>query len=219
MTHLPAPFRNICLALGLIALAGCGSSPTPRFYTLHAAVKAPAATTAATTAVTPAVTLVAAAAPQSGQAGPVVVGVGPVEIPDYLDRPQLVTLSEQNRMRLLEFDLWAGSLKADIGRVLMENLAALLPPDRFSIVSWRQGAQMDYRVALHVHRFDVGPGGVLLSAQWMLFTKERRAADRVQGCRLTEASGSEPGEAAAAMSRALGRLSEIIAQKIAGTAR
>jgi hypothetical protein len=208
MTHLPAPVRNICLALGLLALAGCGSSPTPRFYTLHAAVvKAPAPT--------PAV----AAGPQSNQAGPIVVGIGPVDIPDYLDRPQLVTHPEQNRMRVLEFDLWAGSLKADIGRVLMEDLCALLPPDRFSVVSWRQGAQMDYRVALNVHRLDVGPGEVLLSAQWTLFTKERKMASLVASYRVTEASSAEPGEAAAAMSRALGKLSQTIAQKIEGLAR
>ncbi len=210
MTHLPAPVRNFCLALGLLALAGCGSSPTPRFYSLHAAVKAPAAQ--------PAPAPAAAAGPQSGQAAPVVVGIGPVDIPDYLDRPQLVTHPEQNRMRVLEFDLWAGSLKAEIGRVLMEDLAALLPPDRFSVVSWRRGAQMDYRVALSVHRFDVEPQGVLLSAQWTLFTKERKTASSVQSYSATEPSSAEPGEAAAAMSRALGRLSETIAQRIEGLA-
>ncbi len=204
MKHVPILIRTACLALGLLVLAGCGSSPTPKFYTLHS-VAAKAADPAP-------------AGPQIEQpAAPVVIGIGPVEIPDYLDRPQLVTRSEQNRMRLLEFDLWTGSLRADVGRVLMEDLCALLPPDRFSVVWWKQGAAMDYRVALHIHRFDAGPGEVLLSAQWMVFTKEKKGASLIATSRLTEASGADPGETVAAMSRALARLSREIAQKVQGS--
>jgi hypothetical protein len=207
MKHVPVVVRTACLALGLLVLAGCGSSPTPKFYTLHSvAAKA---------------TDQAPAGPQTEQpapAAPAVIGIGPVEIPDYLDRPQLVTRSEQNRMRLLEFDLWTGSLRADVSRVLMEDLYAVLPPDRFSVVWWKQGAAMDYRVAVHIHRFDAGPGEVLLSAQWTLFTKEKKGAPLMATSRITEASGADPGETVAAMSRALARLSREIAQKVQGSA-
>ena len=58
------------------------------------------------------------------------IGVGPVSIPDSLDRSQIVTLSGGNEVIIAEFDRWYGSCRDEIARVMTENLSALLPSQR-----------------------------------------------------------------------------------------
>ncbi len=180
------------------ALAACSSSAPTRFYTLSpmAAGK-------------PAQSVVVSARRM-------VVGVGPVEIPDYLDRPQIVTRTSEHRLALAEFDLWGGSLKADVNRVLLENLVNALPSDRFSVVSLKYGVLFDYKVSLTIVRLDVEPGeGAMLEAQWMLAGRDGKGDGQVRNARLSEpaATNDIPG-AVGAMSRVLGRLSEEIAAEI-----
>lgn len=55
------------------------------------------------------------------------IGVGPVSIPDSLDRSQIATLSGGNEVIIAEFDRWSGSCRDEIARVMTENLSALLP--------------------------------------------------------------------------------------------
>jgi uncharacterized lipoprotein YmbA len=51
------------------------------------------------------------------------VGVGPIRIPSYLDRPQIVTRGAGYEMEVADFANWAEPLKDSFGRVLAENLA------------------------------------------------------------------------------------------------
>ena len=60
--------------------------------------------------------------------GPGVV-VAAVRLPKYLERPQLVTRSGDNRLQLEEFHQWGGNLGKDLTRVLAENLSRLLGSD------------------------------------------------------------------------------------------
>ena len=102
-----------------LLLAGCGTSPPAKFYTL---------------------TPVVAQRPQEKVVHTeknMPVGIGPIEIPDYLDRPEIVTRAEQNQLILSEFNLWGGALKADINRVLLENISSLLAGDGIPIITWK----------------------------------------------------------------------------------
>lgn len=76
-----------------LALTGCADSQPTRFYTLSPL--------AAALGSTPPTLL-----------PDVTVGVGPVTLPPYLDRPQLVTRAGGNRVVLAEFDSWAERCKA-----------------------------------------------------------------------------------------------------------
>jgi len=49
-----------------------------------------------------------------------VLALGPVRLPEYLDRPQIATRSEGNEVRLHETERWAGSLQEDVSRVMVE---------------------------------------------------------------------------------------------------
>jgi len=66
------------------------------------------------------------AAVASGSAEPR-PGVGPVTLPPYLDRSQIVMSDRANELNLAEFDQWAESLQTNFTRVLGENLVAVDP--------------------------------------------------------------------------------------------
>jgi uncharacterized lipoprotein YmbA len=130
---------------GLLALAGCAGSESVRYYVLSA---------------TP-------AGPDGAAVRDIPVGVGPVELPEYLDRPQIVTRTSQNELNVADFDRWAESLKDNTIRVLAENLAMLLPSQRVSVYPWKRATPVDYQVTVQVSRFDrLEQGGSVLTVRW-----------------------------------------------------
>ena len=142
-------------AIGLLAIlvAGCAGSPPSNLYTLSAIGTA-------------------ASESQSLQAPPAVIAIGPVSLPDYLDRPQIVTRQSAYQLELAANDRWAAPLYDMLPRVLVEDLALRLPSDR--IVSFPEigDASFDYRVAVQVSRFDVdATGEATLAARWQLYAR------------------------------------------------
>ena len=64
------------------------------------------------------------------------LGVGPIELPDYLDRFSIATRSEANRVTYAENDRWAESLGGNVQRVLAADLSVLLYTERISLFPW-----------------------------------------------------------------------------------
>jgi uncharacterized lipoprotein YmbA len=177
-------------------VSGCASTDPSRFYTLHSS-KSP--------------DIVQPSSPYE-----LFVMIGPVEIPDYLDRPQIVSRTNQNEITFSEFQRWAGSLKDDITRVLSEDLTELLSEDAISVSPWEWGVTSDYRIGVHIRRFDIMPeGNVLLNARCTLID-----ADGTTQLLMWEASITEPiteqtyDAKISSMSGALEKLSQDIAEKI-----
>jgi len=177
-------------------LGGCGTSRPAKFYILNP-VNSPGS--AAKQAALPAPT--------------VTVGIGPVEIPDYVDRPQIVTRTAQNELDVNVFHRWAGGLKPDVTRVLTENLSALLPADQVAVVSWKRSVPLQNRVAIDVTRFDAMPGdSVWLKAQWTIYGQDGKTVAMARETNVREPlSGRDYTSIVAAMSRTLGTLSQDIA--------
>lgn len=97
------------------------------------------------------------------------VGVGPVSIPAHLNRPQIVTRAEGNRLELAEFHNWGEPLRANLGRVLAGDLSTLLGTDRVWTYPWPRSAEIDYRIRVDVERFAAGPDpNVHLRCRWTL---------------------------------------------------
>ena len=65
----------------------------------------------------------------------VIIGVGPVKIPEYLDRPQMVTRDKEGMLKFDEFDRWGESLDLGMARLIREDLTAMLPEDKIDFVS------------------------------------------------------------------------------------
>ena len=189
------------LAAGL-ALAGCAETPPTRFYTLSPLEDAPGGTPPANL---PELT----------------VGVGPVTLPPYLDRPQLVTRAGGNRMVLADFDSWVEPLQGMFARVLGENLALLLGTDDVLMLPQRRDFTLDRQVEVDVTRFDVDDvGNAVLDARWWVYGRNGDKLLRSGRSTITEPSAAgDHTAAAAALSRALGAMSQEIAQAIADQAR
>lgn len=143
-----------------------------------------------------------------------VIGLGPVRIPGYLDRPQIVTGAPGNRLILDEYHRWAEPLRDTLSRVLSENLAALLPGDHLVTFPWNRALTPEYQVEIDLARFHVNANGVAeLWANWNVLKNNR--AVLLSKSRIAEsAAGQDIDAQVAAQNRALARLSREIAQAL-----
>ena len=151
--------------------------------------------------------------------GDLFIGIGPVKLPGYLDREQLVTRVSQNRFQIAENDRWAEPLEANFTRVLTQNLTARLTTGRFVIFPWRPGERPAYQLEIDVLRFERhASGSVELIARWIVRGATLKSA-LANETRLTLAVRDSSTEAAvAALSGALGEFSDEIAQALQGLA-
>lgn len=156
--------------------------------------------------------LLSPAPPPTDQAAvPVVVGIGPITIPGYLDRPQIVMRLSDNEIAVSETDRWAEPLAENIARTLEESLAGLLPGSSYVRYPWYPSGAPDFAVALDVRRFEIdASGGVVLEATWRLSRDGDAVGER--SVRVAE-SAAAPGQgpAVAAQSRALAQVTREIA--------
>lgn len=148
--------------------------------------------------------------------GPVSVGVGPVHVAGYLDRPQIVTRRDADRIDLGDFDQWGESLRDGIPRVLAEDLARQMPSARVAVFPWRGLERFRYQVVVHVTRMDGPAGGdLVLEARWYVLDGAGKEV-AAQSTRLVEPTGGDGYSATvSAMSRVLASLSRDIAQVLA----
>lgn len=181
-------------ALIFILFGGCASTGPAKFYTLSSAVKHQERQTVRNLS----------------------IEVWPVEIPDYLDRPHLVTRTGRNELLISDFHKWAGSLKDDISRVLAEDLSAQLSTDNVYIYPWSQSPAVNYRVRIKVNRFEGTLGGqVVLKADWSIYGESETELLIRNSSHFHEETGERNYTAAvAAMSRTIEKLSQEIADAI-----
>lgn len=199
-----ARFFSRKAAFALIAsallLTGCAESKPSRFYVL---------------------TPLDAAKEPTGAIGPA-LGVGPVVIPQYLDRPQIVTRSSDNRLDLAEFDQWGGRIGDNITRALAENLSGLLKTDRVSIYPWTDSSALTAQISVDITQFERDQSGtVTLTAFWTIADAQsgkilRNGRSNIQKPIAPGATGDAGGfdGITAAMSAALASFSEEIAAAI-----
>lgn len=188
----------IVFGLILLMLGGCASTPPSRFYTLSALAgpeKFPETQTLT-----------------QGRT----IGLGPIRFPDYLDRRGIVTRTGSNTLEIAEFHLWAGSLKDDFTRVLLENLYLLLGNDKIVLYPYGPAILPNLRVLMNVIRFDGDLGDrVVLEVGWLILEGEGKKEGFSQMSRIIEpVGGSDYAALAAAESRALERLSREIAKAL-----
>jgi uncharacterized protein len=143
---------RMALVASLLGLGACASTPS-RFYILNTL---PASETGPATA---------------AARGPV-IGMGPITLPKYLDRPQILSHAGRNQVALGEFDRWAEPLQENVSRVLAENLALLIPTDQVLLNPWPGSATLDYQVQVDVRQFDGWLGGEsVLLARWSVLDR------------------------------------------------
>lgn len=109
----------------------------------------------------------------SGRAGEMLLGIGPVRLPEYLDRPQFVTRLTANRLQLADSHRWVEPLGENIARVLRENLSALLGVERILLYPWPVSQSSDYQLLVEVLHFENdSDGAARLVARWSVKGKD-----------------------------------------------
>ena len=185
---------------GLAWLAGCASSPASSFYILSPLPEAKARQE----------TLVE---------GGVSLGIGPVTLPDYMDRPQMVSgIVGAGRIEVDEYQRWGGSLRADIVNTLGENLAHLLGTSRVVILPAEVKLPVQYRLVVDILRFEADSDGqALLKARWALIDPSAEVALAMRESSFRQPfAKADPDAQVAALSAALGDLSNEVAETIRG---
>jgi uncharacterized lipoprotein YmbA len=186
---------TLMLTLALFALAGCTTTPPPTFYQLEE----PASTQL------------------SGLNRGIAIGIGPVNMAAYLDRPQIVTRAAAHKLQLSEANVWAEPLKESITRIIGVNLSNMLQTTRvFKYPLRNRAILLAYRISLDIPRFDGKLGGdVQLVARWTLYKDRGEKALLTRVSVINEATGGDGYERLiSAQNRALQALSREIANAI-----
>lgn len=148
---------KVLCALLLLVVGGCVSiptSPTPRFYSLQAMD-------------------VSHEHEKFVIPEGVIIGLGPVKVPEYQNRPQIVTQDKAGIVRFAEFDRWSESLDRALGRVIVENLTAMLPGAAVKAYPWHSAIPVKYCVIVDVIRLESSmDSGLSFAAQWSVIDEE-----------------------------------------------
>jgi uncharacterized protein len=209
MTSTRQLLKTCAVGAIAMALAGCSSvaktilAPQPditKFYLLTpAAGGATAAPAAATSA-----------------GGEFAIGLGPIKLPPYLDRQEVVTRAAPNRLELSKDARWGESLQNGFTSVMARDLAAQAGTGQVIIFPWYNTVHVDLQVQIDVYRFETdGNGNAQLSAKWTILDSTGKNILYTVESDLTQPS--KPGDitdAAAALSRTIGDLSGQIANMI-----
>ncbi len=145
----------------------------------------------------------------------IAIGVGPVTLPAYLDRPQMVTRIEPNELEVSESDRWAEPLRSSFPRVLAEDLSKDVGTDRVVVFPWYKAA-LQYQVKVEVLNFEPNSDGrVSLDAIWTLYIPESGKSIATQQTALRrETSEDVPDALAGGLSGLVADLAHEIASAI-----
>lgn len=185
----------ILVALPGVLLSACtGTSPPTRFYALEAGSSVVHVT----------------ARPDLS------IGLGPVTLPESLDRPQILVRPEPYRRELAEFDHWAGSLRENLTRVLAIRLGKLLGSQRVFLYPWPRFRHVDLQVQIEIWRFEGRLGGEAeLVGNWTLLDETGERVLHLDPIALRRpVPGSEYRDLVAAMSDLVSQLAEHIANTL-----
>ncbi len=143
-------------ALGLPALAACGSSPEPGLYTL------------------------AVRQGSSLPKGPRVVQLRDIGLPGYLDRKEIVRSSEDYKLDVRANAWWGEPLGSMLGRVMVIELSQRLPNSKVYSESGAITADPNAVVGVDIQRLDADKAGavVLLAQVAVQFNRPTRSVAR-----------------------------------------
>ncbi|MCH2099608.1 MAG: PqiC family protein, partial [Pseudomonadales bacterium] len=137
--------RTCSLILAATALAACGS-PAINYYVLD---------------VEP--------GPRIATTNTLSIEIIDVEVPQYLERFQLLTRTAGNGLLYAEAHQWGEPLKKTLARVLAAHLSEVLGTADVSTPHARLASAPDLRVQVHIDRFERAVSGhIELRARWQV---------------------------------------------------
>jgi uncharacterized lipoprotein YmbA len=138
------------------------------------------------------------------------VGVGPVSLPDYLHRPQLVTRLSDTELQIDDFSRWAEPIEAGFMRLLRENLSVALGAS-VQEYPWYSTRAPTLAVSVDVVRFELTAAGTaVLICRWEISRAATRERLFTKQSVITEPADSVVSVSVAALSRVMDQLSREI---------
>ena len=134
--------RTLATVLLVTLLAACGTSPRNNYYLLTTSVRE---------------------APDGESPS---LGIGPIAVPEYLNRSSLVYSREGNRLQVSSTERWAEPLESGIKRTLAVNLASQLDTQDIRYFPWEPDNAPDYGVSVSLLQLDANDQRALLAAEW-----------------------------------------------------
>ena len=194
---------HLCVitVVGMLMSSACGTTTPTQYYQLSAASDN-------------------AGIPQAeSKKATILVGIGPVEVPAYVDRDNMVLHVNKAELELLEFDRWAEPLSHNLSRVLVENVSRHLAHQGVTVVRWDDGLPVNYRLQVEFTRFDLmREGNVSLVARWILFATESQETLAIQTSRFSGSGNPHDyGSLVSEMSRHVESLSREMAETLSKT--
>ncbi len=178
-------------ALLVLLLGACGSTPPSNYYMLSAN-----------------------AGGMPGKGGPS-LGIGPIQVPEYLRRKIMVLNRDSHRLTMAEYDRWAEPLEDGIHRVVALNLAVLLDTQQVQRFPWRRHSPPKYGISLQVAQLSLHGNQASLVTQWSVTDVASDAVIQQKISKFSTSAGTAGADAvAAAYSDLLLQLSEEIAAAI-----
>jgi len=195
MSRLKPLIIGSCLLLTL-PLAGCSvKTPVTNYYSLVAS--------------TPQIKT------RTAQPLSVAVAVGPIRIPQQLNRPQIVTRSDTFQVNIAEYERWSGDLQEEMTHVISSQLSHHLGTDKIIVTPWPKAYTPNWLIMVDVQRFDGQlDKAAFLEARWVLTKKETDLTLSGFSRYQEEVEGAGYAALVAAQSRLLETLSLEIAEKI-----
>ena len=199
--RLPASCVVAAIVAAGLALGCLGRSPKVNLYTMNAVSDS-----------------LATGAPDG-----LAIGVGPIRVPRYLDRPEWVTRSGGSTSRL-EIDAvrrWAGGFSANVLSALGENLGARLGTQQVVVYPAQNPFELDYRVGVDFQAFEaIGGDALVLRANWVVRAGSGEGGPWSGHFATRRAiAGGGPEDLVAVHDEALGLLADAIASRIESVAK
>ena len=143
------------------------------------------------------------------------IGIGEVEVAEYLNKPEMVTRLSAGRIDVHEEERWAGSFSKNIQSVLKRNLSVLLPKYTFMGYPWEEPVSDRYRIYVTIDRFDGDSlGTVTMHGRWSLVDQQENRVLFGETIDYREQGGTSLDAIVDTQSSLLERLSRHIAGKI-----
>jgi uncharacterized protein len=151
-----------------------------------------------------------------GSGHSVTIGLGPIAIPRYLQRPEVVTRISQTELSVSDNDRWAEPLGACVASVLAQDLSVDLPGLQIVAFPWSKKNRIAYRVSVeffHLERTADGKADVQVtwSVRSGLDNKLLQSGTTIA----IRAAGADQSSASAALSEGIAQLGREIAEALA----
>jgi uncharacterized protein len=147
---------------------------------------------------------------------PLTLGLGPVTIPAYVNRPEVVTRMSDSELKVSDTDRWGEHLDTNVTRVLASDLSDQLGTQQILSYPWPVKTPIDYSVSVAFQRLErTADGHVVIEANWTIRDGKDEKIVQNGATSINDPSGPDTASATQAMSRGLAQVTLQIAQAIA----